>query len=60
MKKYNIVLKENKDFILAQCNTLELAKNYLKDMKERDEELSKYYNWKKIPEYEIVESEESV
>lgn len=59
MKKYNIVLKENKDFILAQCNTLELAKSYLKEMKDTDKKLAKEYNWSKIPGYKIIESEKN-
>lgn len=52
--KYNIVLKDNKDFILASCNTLKLAKKYLEDMKKTDLYLKDYYNWNKLPEYEII------
>ena len=58
MKKYNIVLARDSTFILAQsCSTLKLAKQYLKDMKKVDKQLKKYYNWKTIPKYKIVESE---
>lgn len=59
MKKYNIVLKNNENFVLAQCNTLELAKSYLKEMKDTDKKLAKTYNWSKIPEYKIIESEKN-
>ena len=57
MKKYNIVLARDSTFILAQCPTLKLAKQYLKDMKKVDKQLKKYYNWKTIPKYKIIESE---
>lgn len=56
--RYNIVLKENKDFILASCNTKETAEKYLKDMKRTDKKLQKYYNWSRLPEYLIIESKE--
>lgn len=54
--KYNIVLKDNKDFILASCNTLKLAKKYLEDIKKTDLYLKDYYNWNKLPEYEIIKA----
>lgn len=57
MKKYNIVLEDNQEFILASCYSLEAAKKYLKDMKETDKKLQKYYNWSKLPKYLIKESE---
>lgn len=57
MKKYNIVLARDETFILAQYSTLKLAKQYLKDMKKVDKQLKKYYNWKTLPKYKIVESE---
>lgn len=57
MKKYNIVLVKDETFILAQCSTLKLAKQYLKDMKKVDKQLKKYYNWKTLPKYKIIESE---
>lgn len=57
MKKYNIVLAKDKTFILAQCPNLKLAKQYLKDMKKVDKQLKKYYNWKTLPKYKIIESE---
>lgn len=57
MKKYNIVLARDSTFILAQCLTLKFAKQYLKDMKKVDKQLKKYYNWKTIPKYKIIESE---
>ena len=56
--KYNIVEEDNDDFILASCNTLELAKKYLKSMIKTDKKLQKYYNWSKLPVYKIIESEE--
>lgn len=56
--RYNIVLKEHNNFILASCKTLELAKKYLKDMKKTDKELQKSYNWSKLPKYEIIEKVE--
>lgn len=52
---FNIVLKNNKNFILASCPNKELAKKYLKEMKETDRKLQKYYNWSKLPKYEIKE-----
>lgn len=55
MEKYNIVLLDNQDFILASCNSLEFAKKYLEEMKETDKELQKYYNWSKLPKYKIIE-----
>ena len=45
MKKYNIVLKDNKDFVLVSCPTLEIAKKRLEEMQETDRELQHYYNW---------------
>ena len=55
MIKYNIVLKEDKNFILASCPTLEIAKKRLEDMIKTDYFLSKYYNWEKLPHYVIIE-----
>lgn len=57
MKKYNIVLAKDETFILAQCTNLKLAKQYLKDMKKVDKQLKRYYNWKTLPKYKIVERE---
>ena len=59
MKKYNIVLEDMEDFILASCQTLEKAQEYLKNIKRTDKELKKYYNWSKLPKYKIIESEEN-
>lgn len=56
MYRYDIVEKDKKDFILASCLSLELAKKYLKEMKETDKSLQKYYNWEKLPEYEIIKN----
>ena len=53
---YNIVLKDNKDFILTSCNTLEDAKKRLQDMKKNDIYLQKYYNWKSLPKYIILDN----
>lgn len=57
IKKYNIVLCDNKDFVLVQTDTLEKANERLKDILKTDLELSKYYNWNKLPKYEIIEQE---
>lgn len=57
MKRYNIVLVKDETFILAQCSNLKLAKQYLKDMKKVDKQLKRYYNWKTLPKYKIIESE---
>jgi len=62
--KYNIVemdehgFVKNPDFVLASCNTRKLAEKYLKEMYETDRKLQKYYGWKRLPEYMIIESEE--
>ena len=55
MKKYNIVLEDMQDFVLASCQSLEIAEKYLKDMKKTDEKLKKYYGWSKLPKYLIKE-----
>lgn len=55
MKKYNIVLEDMQDFVLASCQTLEKAKQYLKDIKKTDKYLQKQYNWSKLPKYLIKE-----
>lgn len=55
MKKYNIVLEDMQDFVLASCQTLEKAKEYLKDIKKTDKYLQKQYNWSKLPKYLIKE-----
>lgn len=57
MIRFNIVLKNNANFILASCESLELAKKYLKEMKKTDQILKKYYNWSSLPKYKIIESE---
>lgn len=54
--KYNIVLEDMQDFVLASCQSLEIAEKYLEDMKKRDKELKKYYGWSKLPKYLIKES----
>lgn len=54
---YNIVLSDNKDFILATCKTYELAVKYLKDITGTDKYLAKYYGWTKLPKYEIIKEE---
>lgn len=59
MCKYNIVLVDNKDYVLASCETGELAEKYLKEILEADKKLAKYYNWDKLPKYEIIEVKES-
>ena len=55
MKKYNIVLEDMQDFVLASCQTLEKAKEYLKNIKKTDKYLQKQYNWSKLPKYLIKE-----
>lgn len=55
--KYNIVLEDNKDMVLASCNTKEAAEMYLEQMKKVDRKLKKYYNWSRVPKYEIIERE---
>ena len=37
---YNIVLSDNKDFVLASCKTYELAVKYLKDITKTDKYLA--------------------
>ena len=54
---YNIVLSDNKDFVLASCPTYELAVKYLKDITKTDKYLAKYYGWAKLPKYEIIKEE---
>ena len=56
--RFNIVLKDNDNFVLASCPTLEFAEKYLKEMYETDKKLAKYYNWNKMPEYKIVKVKE--
>lgn len=51
---YNIVLKENKSFVLASCKTLKQGKSYLENMKKLDKHLFKVYHWKRLPQYEII------
>ena len=55
---YNIVLSDNKDFVLASCKTYELAVKYLKDINVKIEKdysnRAKYYGWTKLPKYEII------
>lgn len=55
--KYNIVLEDSKEFVLTSCKTLEEARKRLKEIIKTDKELATYYNWEKIPRYEIIESE---
>ena len=57
-KRYNIVLENMENFVLASCKDLEFAKKYLKDMEKNDKWLAKYYGWQNIPKYKIIESEE--
>ena len=55
--KYNIVLEDMQDFVLASCQSLEIAEKYLKDIKKTDKYLKNYYGWSKLPKYLIKESE---
>lgn len=57
--KYNIVETNQKDIVLASCNSYEFACKYLKDIIKTDRELAKYYGWSKLPQYEIIEEKES-
>lgn len=52
---FNIVPKDMQDFVLCSCSTLEIAQKRLKDIKENDKKLKKYYNWDKLPQYKIIE-----
>lgn len=52
---FSIVLKDNKDFVLCVSPTRKVAEKRLKDMIKTDKKLAKFYGWKKIPEYEIIE-----
>lgn len=58
--KYNIVIKNEKDFILAQLNTKEEAEKRIEEMKKNDLSLQKYYNWDNVPEYEIIIENEDI
>ena len=60
MKKYNIVQKNNKNIVLCSCLSLEQAKKQLDEMIKTDKSLQKYYNWKNLPDYEIIMSIEKV
>ena len=55
MKRYNIVLEDNQEIVLASCSSLEQAKFYLKDMEERDRILQNYFGWSELPKYLIKE-----
>lgn len=57
MIKYNIVLKDNRTFILASCDTEEQAKSRLQDMEATDLYLGNWFNWEKLPQYEIIKTE---
>ena len=46
--KYDIVLSDKKDFILASCQSLEIAEKRLAEMYEVDKKLASYYKWEKI------------
>lgn len=54
--KYDIVLSDKKDFILASCQSLEIAEKRLADMYEVDKKLASYYKWEKLPQYEIIKN----
>ena len=56
MYKYNIVLKDMADFVLASCQTEEAAESYKKEIEKNDKWLAAYYNWQKLPQYEIVKT----
>lgn len=58
--KYNIVLVDNEDFVLASCPSLEVAKRRLNEMYKTDEILAKAYNWKHKPKYKIIEEREEL
>lgn len=55
--EYNIVMANNINIVLASCGTLEITKNFLKDMYKTDLKLKKYYNWTKLPQYKVLEIE---
>ena len=52
--KYNIVETNNKNIVLVQTNTYEYALERLQDIIETDKKLAQYYNWSKLPQYEII------
>ena len=56
--KYNIVQTDLLDIVLASCQTLEKAKEYLKNMEKTDRYLQKVYGWLELPEYKIIEVKE--
>jgi hypothetical protein len=59
MKVYKIEQTDLLNITLAQCPTLESAKKYLEKIKKNDKYLQKVYNWRKLPKYRIIESEEN-
>ena len=56
--KYNIVETNQKDIVLASCNSYDVACKYLQDIIKTDKELAKYYGWSKLPQYEIIKESE--
>lgn len=59
MTKYNIVETNNKNIVLVQTNTYEYALERLQDIIETDKKLAQYYNWSKLPQYEIIKESEN-
>lgn len=56
--KYNIVQTNLLNIVMASCQTLEKAKEMLKDMEKTDIYLQKVYGWLERPEYKIIEVKE--
>ena len=56
--KYNIVETNQKNIVLVQTTTYEYALERLQDIIETDKKLAKYYNWSKLPQYEIIKESE--
>lgn len=57
MVKYNIVLSENKNYIIATYTNLNSAKKFLKTMIKNNNIIRKKYKLNKLPKYEIIKEE---
>lgn len=60
MKKYIIINKKisseiKENFIVGETDSLEKAKELVKNYEKTDKEMQKYYGWKSVPSYEIIE-----
>ena len=57
MVKYNIVLSENKNYIIATYTNLNSAKKFLKTMIKNNNIIRKKHKLNKLPKYEIIKEE---